>query len=133
MIGQHNLLTAEILFDGLVHLELLDIGELFLESSKRNIILAPLTTTGCFDGQGTTLSIKFEDPAETEEYNKGCRDDCNWLLSAVDLLSDNISGRLFLKLADEAPEEMPWEEPDSMTLFVKVYGTTKAINLTREE
>lgn len=111
-------LGVTIKFEVPVERHLYDLGSLHLVCEDRNFVLdvcQSYTNDEC-----TEIRCELEVDTETFPLNQ----ENNYQLTANDLMS-NISGTLYIG--------QEWEErPESMTLFVKICGMTKAIDLEIE-
>ena len=106
--------SVQVVFYCIVNRDQYDLGSVALERSSRGLHLDVVQSYKCDDNNHTTIDCDLE-------FDEEVFDDCPKDLKDSDLLDLRVAT---LYIGSE------WEvEPDSITLFVKSDGSTRAIDL----
>jgi len=120
-----QILSVELNFDCKVKRKDYDLGSLRLACDDRTFILDVVQSYTPENGDKTIITCDLDVDLETFPVGTGDNESM-YNLKAMDFWDSNLLATLFVGMEGDV------EEPDSITLFVKIGTTVKAINVIQD-
>lgn len=125
-------LAVEIDFHCIIPQGCLNLGSVRLEREGRSFVLDTVQSEWYEEDDHTLVRVLLQAGIEGSSNEDV---DSEFDLTAMDLLASDLKATIFMEVDEDEAEDsdLPYVEPDSKTLFVRIGEMTKAIDLEYED